>query len=103
MKSILIIGAGRSSTTLINYLIKAAEDNFWSVVVADSDLNIALNKTAHSSVATGVELDVNDEVKRQALIKDKDVILSLTCFPASNCSKGLPIVFKTLGNGFLSK
>ena len=77
MKHILIIGAGRSSTALINYLIKTAEDQAWKVTVADSDINIAKTKTAHSDAAEGVRLDVNDTTVRQELIKDKDIIVSL--------------------------
>lgn len=77
MKSILILGAGRSSTTLINYLIKAAEEYGWMVTVADTDLDIALSKTEHSKNALGVQLDVNDVAKRQDLIRDKSVIVSL--------------------------
>ena len=77
MKSILILGAGRSSTTLINYLIKAAEEHGWMVTVADTDLDIALSKTEHSKNALGVQLDVNDVTKRQELIRDKNVVVSL--------------------------
>ena len=77
MKHILIIGAGRSSTALINYLIKTAEEQAWKVTVADSDIDIAKAKTAHSDVAEGVELDVNDEAIRQDLIRDKDIVVSL--------------------------
>ncbi len=77
MKHILIIGAGRSSTALINYLINTAEEQDWKVTVADSDINIAKVKTAHSDVAEGVELDVNDEAIRQDLIRDKDIVVSL--------------------------
>lgn len=77
MKHILIIGAGRSSTALINYLIKTAEEQAWKVTVADSDINIAKAKTAHTDVAEGVELDVNDEAIRQDLIRDKDIVVSL--------------------------
>ena len=77
MKSILILGAGRSSTTLINYLIKAAEEHRWMVTVADTDLDIALSKTEHSKNALGVQLDVNDVAKRQDLIRDKNVVVSL--------------------------
>ena len=77
MKSILILGAGRSSTTLINYLIKAAEEHGWMVTVADTDLDIALSKTEHSKNALGVQLDVNDVAKRQDLIRDKNIVVSL--------------------------
>lgn len=77
MKSILILGAGRSSTTLINYLIKAAEEHGWMVTVADTDLDIALSKTEHSKNALGVQLDVKDVAKRQDLIRDKNVVVSL--------------------------
>ena len=34
MKKVLIIGAGRSATTLINYLLKESEINNWLVTIA---------------------------------------------------------------------
>ena len=34
-KSILIVGAGRSSTSLIQYLLKQAAINSWHVIVGD--------------------------------------------------------------------
>ena len=77
MKKILIIGAGRSSTALINYLIKASEENGWQLTLADSDLALAEAKTKHSSHAEAVQLDVNDVNVRQELIQDKDVVVSL--------------------------
>ena len=51
MKKILIIGAGRSSTALINYLIKASEEHGWELTLADSDLSLAEAKTKHSAQA----------------------------------------------------
>ena len=77
MKRILVIGAGRSSTTLINYLIETCETHNWSLTVADSDVNLAEQKTQHSDCAKAVQLDVNDDAIRQSLIQDKDIVVSL--------------------------
>ena len=66
MKRILVIGAGRSSTTLINYLIETCETHNWSLTVADSDVNLAEQKTQHSDCAKAVQLDVNDDAIRRS-------------------------------------
>ena len=41
MRKILVIGAGRSSSSLINYLIINAKDQNWFVRVGDLDENMA--------------------------------------------------------------
>ena len=38
MKKILVIGAGRSSTSLIKYLLDNSSKENWSVTVVDFDL-----------------------------------------------------------------
>ena len=44
MNKILILGAGRSATALINYLLDEASKNGWYVTVADSNLKAAQKK-----------------------------------------------------------
>ena len=38
MKQVLVIGAGRSATSLINYLLEKAEIYNWHITVADASL-----------------------------------------------------------------
>ena len=49
MKKILIIGAGRSSSSLIKYLINESSKNNWYVNVADRSIDVAQKLVANSS------------------------------------------------------
>ena len=51
-QKILLFGAGKSATVLIDYLINEAELNNWQVIVADADLQLALMKTKKSKPAS---------------------------------------------------
>ena len=44
MKKILVIGAGRSSSSLIRYLTELLESNNWHLRIADRDLDLAKEK-----------------------------------------------------------
>ncbi len=48
MKKVLILGAGKSSTVLIEYLLKNAQLFNWQVTVADKDINIVQQKISGS-------------------------------------------------------
>ena len=41
MKKILVLGSGRSATTLIDYLISNSEENNWFVTVGDFSVELA--------------------------------------------------------------
>lgn len=81
MKKILIIGAGRSSTVLIDYLIAQSEKYNWKITVADSNLNLAQTKIKNHPNGMAEELDIFDVKKRQSLIKNHDFVISM--LPAS--------------------
>jgi len=49
MKKILVIGAGRTSITLISYLTKQAEKQNWQITVADQSLKLAQEKNRGTS------------------------------------------------------
>jgi saccharopine dehydrogenase-like NADP-dependent oxidoreductase len=76
MHKILIIGAGRSTSSLIAYLIKHASANNWQITVADNDINLALSKTKGSG-AKAVAFDVNNVSERENLIKANDLVISM--------------------------
>ena len=77
MKTILLIGAGKSSTVLIRYLLKEAELNNWKFIIADADKNQVDVKTNHSRFAESVELDINNETQRERLIQRAHVVISM--------------------------
>lgn len=77
MKNILLFGAGKSSTVLINYLKKITQERGWTATIADANYHqVALKTNNHSSVQA-VELDVTDIVKRGELIQKADIVISL--------------------------
>ena len=44
MKNLLIIGAGRSATALVNYILDEAKRYNFLVTVADADIDLARKK-----------------------------------------------------------
>jgi saccharopine dehydrogenase (NADP+, L-glutamate forming) len=77
LKTILLFGAGRSATVLIDYLLKEAEDENWKIFIVDADLNLAKSKTNDSYYAEAVSFDINDEIKRKEFISKADIVISL--------------------------
>ncbi len=90
MKKILLFGAGKSTTCLIDYLIQQAAHHNWHIVIADGDLELAQHKAAGSLRAIPVQADVKDDEKRNGLIEQADIVISmlppsLHALVAKNC------------------
>ena len=49
MKKVLLFGAGKSATVLIDYLLENAEKENWQLIVVDADLQLARSKIGNSS------------------------------------------------------
>ncbi len=77
MKTILLFGAGKSATVLIDYLLENAIPENWKVVVADADLKLVQSKIGHSQRATAVSFDINDIEERADHIRHADIVISL--------------------------
>jgi len=77
MKNILIIGAGRSSISLIQYLLDHAVEEKWFITVADADLNLATQKVNGHQMGRGIWLDVQKPNDRKEIIARADIIVSL--------------------------
>lgn len=77
MKQILIFGAGKSATVLIDYLLKNAEAESWLLTVADADLTTAQKKIGDSSHGKAVSFDVTNEEERHNYIGKVDIVISL--------------------------
>ncbi|MBR9920891.1 MAG: saccharopine dehydrogenase [Bacteroidetes bacterium] len=77
MNNILVIGAGRSATALINYVLKEAAEYGWSVTVADADPELAAKKIDNHPNGRSAWLDVTKNNDRQDLISRADVVVSM--------------------------
>ncbi len=77
MNRILIIGAGRSSSALINYVLNKSEAYGWQVTVADADPAAADAKIKGHPRGTPAWLDVMKVNDRRELIGRSDIVVSL--------------------------
>ena len=77
MNKILILGAGRSATALINYLLDEASKNGWYVTVADSNLKAAQKKVGDHPGGRAIWLNVTNTEDRKIVIAKADVVISL--------------------------
>ncbi len=76
-KNILIIGAGRSSSSLIKYLLDESVKNNWQVTVGDMSLKTAQQKVNNHPNGKAVLFDINDESQRNAEISKADIVVSM--------------------------
>jgi saccharopine dehydrogenase-like NADP-dependent oxidoreductase len=77
MQHILVLGAGLSSSYLINYFIKHAPAYNWHITVADASLETAQQKINHSEYATALQLDATNEIAIGKLVQSSDIVVSL--------------------------
>lgn len=77
MKTILLFGAGKSATVLIDYLLENSITEGWKVMVVDADIELATSKIGQSKNAEAVSFDINDEKKRSQLIRKADIVISM--------------------------
>jgi saccharopine dehydrogenase (NADP+, L-glutamate forming) len=80
-QNILIIGAGRSSSSLIRYLLDHAEAENWQVRVGDVDERMARQKVRDHARGTGFRFDIHDPAQREKEISTSMVVVSM--LPAS--------------------
>ncbi|PHR71570.1 MAG: saccharopine dehydrogenase [Lutibacter sp.] len=77
MRNILIIGAGRSASSLIRYLLdKSSEENL-HIIVADMNKSAAEEKINNHKNASAISLNVFDEKDRRAAIKNAAIVISM--------------------------
>jgi saccharopine dehydrogenase-like NADP-dependent oxidoreductase len=81
MRNILILGAGKSSIALIDYLVKHARKEKWQVTVADITAELALQKTKGRANTKAIGFNLQKQKERRALISEVDIVISM--LPAS--------------------
>ncbi|KRD11844.1 saccharopine dehydrogenase [Flavobacterium sp. Root901] len=77
MRSVLIIGAGRSASSLIRYLLAKSETENLHLVVADLSLALAEKKTQKHPNATPIALDIFNTEDRRAAIEKASIVISM--------------------------
>ena len=77
MNKVLIIGAGRSATALIHYMLEQADVHDWQVRVADSRPEQAEQKIKDYRRGAAVRLDATDAQARYEAVAWADVVISL--------------------------
>lgn len=77
MKKLVVFGAGKSATCLIDYLAAAAARYDWSMTVADGDTHTVTEKTKAWPHVKPVALNVTDGALRQLLVQEADIVISL--------------------------
>jgi saccharopine dehydrogenase-like NADP-dependent oxidoreductase len=77
MRTVLLFGAGKSSTVLIDYLLKEAATENWRVIVADANIDLAKSKVGVSSYGVATEVNINDDIERGKWIRGADIVISL--------------------------
>lgn len=76
-KNILIIGAGRSSSSLIKYLLDESFKHNWQVIVADMSLEMAQKKVNNHPNGSAIQFDINNDSQRLAEITKADIVVSM--------------------------
>lgn len=77
MRNILVIGAGRSSSFLIKYLLEKSDSENLFITVADISLNNALELIDGHQNAKAIEFDVFNEQQRKEEVKKSDIVISM--------------------------
>jgi len=77
MRNVLIIGAGRSATSLIKYLLDKSEAEDLFVTIGDLSIQNAQNLIENHPNARGILLDVFNENQRKKAVENSDLVISM--------------------------
>lgn len=77
MRKILIIGAGRSASSLIKYLLDKSEAEKLLLTIADLSEALANKKTGNHKNARAISFDVCNDEQRKQEIQQADIVISM--------------------------
>ena len=77
MRNILIIGAGKSASTLIQYLLNKSDAENLHLTIGDLSLAVAQQKTNFHKNSTAIELNIFNETQRKTEIQKADIVISM--------------------------
>ena len=76
-KHIVLFGAGKSASVLIEYLKQISLENDWLVTVADSNLKATKKKVGEHTHTRALQVNIEDESQRRQLVQQADIVISL--------------------------
>tara|TARA_B100001250_G_scaffold410521_1_gene437127 strand:+ start:3306 stop:4568 length:1263 start_codon:yes stop_codon:yes gene_type:complete len=77
MKTVLLLGVGRSTHTLIKYLIDYSKTANIQVLLADQTDNEFINNYVSRGECHYIRIDINDNESRRAQIEKSDLVISM--------------------------
>ena len=77
MRKILVIGAGRSASSLIKYLLDKSTSENLLVTIADLSLELAQKKIKNHPNARAIAFDIFNETQRKEEIENSDIVISM--------------------------
>ncbi|MFL5742237.1 MAG: saccharopine dehydrogenase C-terminal domain-containing protein [Flavisolibacter sp.] len=76
-KRILVFGAGKSATVLIDYILENGPAYQWKLLLVDASLEAAKTKIGSSEFGEAMAFDISDEEQRGRAIQQSDIVISL--------------------------
>jgi saccharopine dehydrogenase-like NADP-dependent oxidoreductase len=77
MKKVLLFGAGKSATVLIDFFLSNARQCQWKLTVIDTNLQLAKDKIKDSVYGVAASFDVLDHNSRHSFIQQADIVISM--------------------------
>ncbi|NHN27016.1 saccharopine dehydrogenase [Flavobacterium jejuense] len=77
MRNILVIGAGRSASSLIKYLLDKSKEEQLHITIADLSLELAQKKTSNHPNAKPIAFDILNPEQRKEEIQKADIVVSM--------------------------
>lgn len=77
MKNILLLGAGRSATVLIEYLLNTCIEKGWKLRAGDFSEELARSKIKNSPNSEAFRFDLFNEEQRKKEINGADIVISM--------------------------
>ena len=77
MKKIIIFGAGRSSTSLIEYLLSIAKEQHLFITLLDFNEELAKSKISNHKYGEAYFIDANNQNERLKFIKGSQLVISM--------------------------
>ncbi len=77
MRQILVIGAGKSTSVLITYLLEKSEKENLFLTIGDMKIEQANKLCNNHPRCKAIELNVSDKTSRESAIKKADIVISM--------------------------
>lgn len=77
MKNVLLFGSGRSTSSLIKYLLDRTESHQFQLYIADQSITSIQEKVENNPNAFAFTLDINNNDERRKLIQNADIVISM--------------------------